>query len=261
MKRLILGLLILTGVVSATWAQGERLLLLPDGGTLRYSGDWVITTEGGVFDGDRLKMQSDSRELLVWIYFTPRSTLQRQRATRLLDFVAYDYGLYDAAQTQPFDPDAVIVQRLRGVEVAEYTFQHTDPSFPYDITVLYRLTPAGDGLSIEATSYFDLEVGDISSLYDMILSYEPPGATTTPTTSDCAVFIPRGIVLRASPSISAAAVRTITNSDGEVLPATLIRVDSRGSGWYQVQAPGEAYVRVIVASPQDRGCDALPQTR
>lgn len=261
MKRLILGLLALAGLMSAASAQGERLLVLPDDGTLRYSGDWVITTEGGVFDGDRLKMQSDSRELLVWIYFTPASTLRRERATSLLDFVAYDYGLYDAAETQPFDPAAVIVRRVRGVEVAEYTFQHTDPSFPYDITVLYRLTPAGDGLSIEAISYYDLEVGDISSLYDMIVSYEPPGATTTPTTTDCEVFVPRGIVLRASPSVNAAAVRTITSARGEVLSATLIRVDSRGSGWYRVNAPGEAYVRVIVASPESRGCDALPQTR
>ncbi|MFQ3645837.1 MAG: hypothetical protein SNJ54_12665 [Anaerolineae bacterium] len=261
MRRLALSLLVLAGAVSLALAQGERVLALPDGGTLRYSGDWVITSPGGVFDGDRLKMESDSRQLLVWIYFTSSSTLSRQRATRLLDFVAYDYGLYDAAETQPFDPDAVIVRRVRGVEVAEYTFQHTDPSFPYDITVLYRLTPAGDGLSIEATSYNDIEVGDISSLYDMIVSYEPPGATTAFATADCEVYIPRGIVLRASPSISAAAVRTITSFRGEVLPATLIRLDSRGSGWYQVNAPGEAYVRVIVARPEGRGCDALPQTR
>ncbi len=259
MKRLSLILLILTCLAGFVRAQGERRLLLPDGGTLRYSGDWIITSEEGVFDGDRLKMRSDSRELLVWIYFTSSSTLRREQATRLLDFVEYDYGLYEAASTQPFDPDAVIVRRLSGIEVAEYTFQNVDPSFPYDITVLYRLTPAGDGLSIEATSYSEIAVGDISSLYEMIFSYEPPNAATA--TATCEVFIPYGIVLRAGPSINAEAVRTITNLRGEMLTATLIRVDSVGSGWYRVNAPNEAYVREIIAQPEGRGCDILPRTR
>lgn len=258
MRRLAIILLILNVALLAVAAQGERLLVLPDGGTLRYSGDWVITTEGGVFDDNQLKMQSDSRELLVIIYFTPVATLNRQRATRLLDFVEYDFGLYEAAETQPFDPSAVIVQRIRGVEIAEYTFQHIDPSFPYDITVLYRLTPAGDGISIEATSYSDIEVGDISSLYDMIVSYEPPGVAAT--AGRCEVYVPSGIVLRAGPSINAPAVRTI-GSRGELLTATLIRLDSRSSGWYRVSAPDEAYVRVIVARPEGPGCDTLPQTR
>ncbi len=258
MKRLSL-ILILICFVSVVRAQGERRLLLPDGGTLRYSGDWIITSEGGVFDNDRLKMRSDSHELLVWIYFTPSSILRREQATRLRDFVEYDYGLYEAASVQSFNPDAVIVQRIRGVQIAEYTFQHTDPSFPYDITVLYRLTPAGDGLSIEATSYSEISVGDISSLYEMILSYEPPNAATA--TAACEVYIPYGIVLRARPSINAEAVRTITNLRGEMLTATLIRVDSVGSGWYRVSAPDEAYVREIIAQAQGDGCDILPRTR
>jgi hypothetical protein len=258
MKQCFGWVLLLACAVTAS-AQAERLLQLPDGGTLRYSGDWVILTESGTFENNRLKMESDSRELIIWIYFTPRDVLRRAGVSDLLEFAEYDYSLYEASKTQPFNPDRAILQRIGRVSIVEYTFQHPDPDFPFDITLLYRLTPAGDGISIDATSYYDLEVGDISSLYAMLVSYEPPGATLAETA--CEVRVPGGVVLRAAPSIDAAAVRTTARPSGETLVAALIRVDSAGAEWYRVDAPAEAYVRAIIAEPRSEGCVLLPRTR
>lgn len=252
-------LLLLVSGLTIALAQDERLLLLPDGGTLRYSGDWVITTPSGTFERNELRMRSDARELYVWIYFTPLSTLREHNAVRLLDFVVFDYSLYQAAETQPFNPNRVVLHRVAGVQIAEYTFQHPDPEFPYDITVLYRLTPDGDGLSIEATSYYDIEVGDISSLYEMLASYEPP--TGRQLFIQCIVDVPYGIVLRERPSVLAAPVRTVTRRSGEMFTAVAIRVDGSGSDWYQVEAPQEAYVRRIVATPLNSDCALLPRVR
>jgi hypothetical protein len=254
-----MGWVMLLAWVSAAAAQAERLLQLPDGGTLRYSSDWVILTESGTFENNRIKMESDLRELTIWIYFTPRGNLRSAGVSSLLEFAEYDYNLYEAAKTQPFDPNRAILRRIDGVQIAEYTFQNPDPDLPFDVTLLYRLTPTGDGISLDATSYYDLEVGDISSLYAMLTSYEPPEAALAEPS--CEVRVPGGVILRAAPSISALAVRTTARPSGEILLATLIRVDSAGAEWYRVDAPSEAYVRAIIADPQSAGCVLLPRTR
>jgi hypothetical protein len=96
------------------------------------AGDWVILTESGTFENNRLKMESDSRELIIWIYFTPRDVLRRAGVSDLLEFAEYDYSLYEASKTQPFNPDRAILQRI-GVSQSSSTPSNT-------LTLTYRST-------------------------------------------------------------------------------------------------------------------------
>lgn len=261
MRGKLMGL-VLAAMISVlpALAQNDLVLPLPDGGTLTYSGDWVITSDNGEFEDGKLTMESDEQALLLWIYFAEATTLADNEVSTLAEFVEYDYGFYDASQEQPFDADAVIFSQEDGVEIAEYTFQNPDPDFPYDITVLYRLTPDGAGISLEATSYAEIEVGDISGVVDIINNYVPADETQGISEIMCEIVVPTGLVLREDTSPTSRAVRTIRDVDGERTTAVSIRLDDNDAPWYFLDAEN-AYVRVIVIREASEDCDSLPRTR
>jgi hypothetical protein len=234
------------------------VLTFPDGGTIEYGDDWVITSDSGDFESGSIDLESDEKELFIYVYFVEARQLAKNRIGTTRAFAEWDYSFYDASNVEEFD-EADYKERVIGdYEIGEYTFQDTNPDFPYDITVLYFITPDGAGITIEATSYNDIEVGDISSLYDMLASYTPPDEVSA--SDNCTLTVPKGIILRAEPAISSLAVRTLSDSDGETFTATRINLDTNSAPWYYLPDE-EAYVRAIVTSNASDGCAAIPQLR
>lgn len=258
LRLLILAIFALMFGNMGLYAQDMRLLTFPDGGTIAYGEDWVITSNSTDFEAGSIDMKSDEKELFIHIYFAEARSLAKNRIATLKAFAAWDYDFYDAADEQSYDEANYIEESVGEYKVGAYTFQATNPDFPYDITVLYMLTPEGAGISIEATSYAEIELGDISSLYDMLASYTP--ASEVKVSDDCTVSVPKGIILRAEPAISSLAVRTLEEDTGDVLTATRINLDTNSALWYYL--PDEdAYVRAIVTSDASSGCEAIPQLR
>jgi hypothetical protein len=240
----------------ATHAQDMRVLTFPDGGTIEYSDDWVITSDSDDFESGSIDLESDEKELYIYIYYVEARQLAKNRIATVRAFAEWDYTFYDASSVEDFNPDNYNERVVGGYTIGDYTFQDTDPDFPYDITVLYLLTPDGAGITIEATSYADIAVGDISSLYEMLASYTPPSEVSA--SDECTLTVPKGIILRAEPAISSLAVRTLDES--ETLLASRINLDTNSAPWYYL--PDEdAYVRAIVTSDTSQGCAAIPQLR
>lgn len=235
-------------------AQDTYPLTLPDGSTFQLGYEWFITEE----TEDYIYMESDEQELLVAVYYYSASDLEAAGAATLEDFARYDYGLYTSSEAYPYDTLSVITRQHGSLDTLEITFPHEGSSFVYDVTLLYLLTPEGSGISFDITSYYDVEVGDISSIYDIVASYAGPGAQ--PATLRCSVVVPTGIILRAAPDPASDPVRTIVNRSGESLTADYRLEDSRGAVWFHI-AEDDAYARSLVLRRPSAACDRLPTRR
>jgi hypothetical protein len=255
MMRLVVAFVVVGCAGWAAAAQSSYPLTLPDGSTLQLGYEWFITEEAE----DYINLESDADELLVTIYYYSPEDLQVAGLATLDAFARYDYALYPSSEDYPYDTLEVTARQHGSLNTLELTFPHEGSRFVYDVTVLYLLTPQGSGISFDITSYYDVAVGDITSVYQIAASYAAPGAQP-PADPVCRVVVPAGIILRAAPDPASAPVRTIDDRFGQSLAADYLREDSRGAMWYHIAADN-AYVRERVLGTRSALCDRLPTRR
>jgi hypothetical protein len=132
-------------------SQAQDAIEFPDGSSIELGRDWEIQDENSNPDAGTFVLINEDEEVLVVFYFYASDLLDDNRIDSLEEFVEYDYGLYTAAEEQPFDDRNMEEAEVQGLPAFEYTFEGEQDGDTYDVTIIYFITDDNVGYTAEVT--------------------------------------------------------------------------------------------------------------